>query len=96
MATKNTKKINKWLSVENAIDTVELVNTVALTSTETAFNKGFKAVEKLQNATDKYLKLGFKFSTKQHDVVFDTLENSKEKTVKKFKKVAKRFNKKSA
>ena len=94
---KNKKnKTNKYFTVENAVDTVSLVNTVALTSTEKVFDKGFEVVEKLQSLADKLLKKGFKFSAKQNDVVFDALEDTKEKAVKTYNKVSKRFNKKAA
>lgn len=96
MATKNKKAANKFFTVENAIDTVTLVNTVALTTTETVFAKGFETIERWQSATDKYVKKGFKFSAKQHDVVFDALEDSKEKVAKMYTKVSKKFAKKSA
>jgi len=99
MATKKTKKndtLNNWLSVENAIDTVELVNTVALKSTEKVFTKGFEVVEKMQKTSGKLIKKGFKFSAKQHDIAFDALDATKEKAVKTIKKVSKKFRKKSA
>ncbi|RNC84143.1 MAG: hypothetical protein ED556_11835 [Winogradskyella sp.] len=96
MAKNKKNKDNKYFTLENAIDTVSLVNTVALTTTEKVFDKGFETVEKLQSLTDKLLKKGFKFSAKQHDVMFDALEDTKEKAVKTYKKVSKRFNKKAA
>ncbi len=96
MGKNKNNKAKKYFTIENAVDTVSLVNTVALTSTEKVFDKGFEVVEKLQSLTDKLLKKGFKFSEKQQDVVFDTLEDTKEKAVKTFNKVSKRFGKKAA
>jgi len=92
---KNTKN-KKYLTVENAIDTALLVNTVAITTTEKVFDKGFEVAEKLQSLTEKYLKKGLKFSAEQQDVVFDALEDTKEKAVKTYNKVSKRFGKKAA
>lgn len=96
MATKNNNTTGRFFTLENAIDTFSLVNTVALTSTEKVFTKGFDVVGKLQTKTDTLLKKGFKFSSKKHDEMFDVLDASKEKTVKALKKVSKKFNKKSA
>ena len=96
MAKNKKNKTNKFFTVDNAIDAISLANTVALTSTEKAFDKGFEVVEKLQSLTDKFLKKGFKFSAKQHDAMFDTLDETKEKVVKTYNKVSKRFNKKAA
>ena len=96
MAKNDKKKTNKFFTVENAVDTVSFINTVALTSTEKAFDKGFDVVEKLQSFTDKVLKKGFKFSAKQHDAMFDALDDTKEKAVKTYNKVSKRLNKKAA
>lgn len=96
MATKTKNTASKFFTIENAIDTVSLVNTVALTSTEKAFTKGFDIVGEIQTKTEKLLKKGFKFSAKKHDEMFDMLDASKEKTVKTFNKVSKKFNKKSA
>jgi len=78
------------------INTVNLVNNKALSTTEKVFDKGFEVTEKLQSLTNKLLKKGFKFSAKQHDLVFDTLEDTKEKAIKTYKKVSKRFAKKAA
>ena len=96
MEKNKENKVNRYFTVENAVDTVSLLNTAALTSTEKVFDRGFEVVEKLQSLTDKLLKKGFKFSEKQQDVVFDTLEDTKEKAVKTFNKVSKSFGKKVA
>lgn len=96
MATNKKNNDKKYLTVENAIDAVTLVNTVALTTTEKVFDKGFEVAEKLQALTDKFLKKGLKFSAEQQDNLFDTLEDTKEKAVKTYNKVSKRFNKKAA
>ena len=94
---KNKKNDNKkYFTLENAIDTALTVNTVALTTTEKIFDKGFEVAEKLQSLTEEYLKKGLKFSAKQQDVVFDTLEDTKEKALKTYTKVSKRFTKKAA
>ena len=96
MATKNKKSATKFFTVENAFDTVSLVNTIALSTTEKVFVKGFEVIENWQTSTDKLLKKGFKFSAKQHDAAFDMLDEAKEKAVKTFKKVSKKVNRKSA
>lgn len=90
MATKNKKATRKFFTLENAIDTVSLVNTVALSSTEKVFTKTFGVVEKWQSSTDKILKKGLKFSAKKQDAAFDLLESSKEKAVTTLKKVTKK------
>lgn len=96
MATKNKNTASNFFTIENAIDTASLVNTLALTSTEKVFTKGFDVIGKMQTKTDKILKNGFKFSAKKHDEMFDGLEASKEKAVKVFKKISKKFDKKTA
>ena len=96
MATKTKKNNKKTVTVENAIDAATLVNTVALTTVETAVTKGFEVVENLQTKTESLLKKVFGFSAKQQDLMFDTLDASKEKATKTLKKVTKRFSKKAA
>ena len=94
MAKKNKKTIAQYFTIENAKDSVSLVNTVALTTTENVFTKAFTILGKWQKAADETLKNGLEFSAKKQNLIFDTLEVSKEKTVKRFKKSTAYFNKK--
>jgi len=86
MKTIDMKSVKKYLTVENVVDMVSLTNTVALTTTEKVIMKQFSLVEKFQKFTNKAINKGLGFSAKQQDLVFDTLESSKEKMVKRFKK----------
>ena len=90
MAKKNKKTIAQYFTIENAKDSISLVNTIALTTTENVFTKTFTVLGKWQKAADETLKNGLQFSAKKQDLIFDTLEVSKEKAVKRFQK----FNKK--
>ena len=94
MATNNTRTIRNIFTFENALDSVTLVNRLALNATEKGFVKGFSLIEKGQGFTSKTLSKGFQFSAKQQDVVFNTLETSKEKASQTFKKATSFFNKK--
>ena len=80
------KSIKKYFTLENVVDMVSLTNTVAISTTEKVIMKQFSMVEKFQHITNKTIKKGLSFSAKQQDVVFDTLESSKEKMIKRFKK----------
>ena len=94
MAKQKTTSIKNFFTIENAVDSVNLANRIALDITEKGFTKGFSLIEKSQGFTDKKLKKGFQFSAKQQDVMFDTLETSKEKVSKTFKKATTLFDKK--
>ena len=94
MATNNTRTIRNIFTFENALDSVTLVNRLALNATEKGFVKGFSLIEKGQGLTSKTLTKGFQFSAKQQDVVFNTLETSKGKVSKTIKKATTLFNKK--
>lgn len=86
MKTINMKSATKYFTLENVADIVSLTNTVALSTTEKVIMKQFAMVEKFQRFTNKTIKKGLGFSAKQQDVVFDVLESSKEKMIKRFKK----------
>ena len=94
MTTKTKNSVANYFTLENAKDAASLVNTVALSSTEKVFMKGFEVAEKLQATTDKLIKKGLKKSAKHQDFVFDTLEDSKVKALKLVKKATNIFNKK--
>ena len=94
MATQNRTSIKNIFTFENALDAVTLANRIALSTTEKGFTKGLSLIEKSQGFTSKTLKKGFQFSAKQQDVVFNTLETSKEKASQTFKKATSFFNKK--
>lgn len=53
------------------------INKKALKTTEKTVLNSFDKIEKVQNKTDELLKKGFKFSEKQQDKFFNSLENSK-------------------
>ena len=93
MGTKNKKSVSNILTFENALDTFSLVNTIALSSTEKIFNKGFSLIEKAQNTTDKYLKKGLAFSADKQEMTFDKLDETKAYSIKSFKKIQKKFKK---
>lgn len=94
MTTHVKKSVKKYLTLDNVKDSASLLNTVALSSTEKVFNKGFDVAEKIQATTEKLVKKGLALSAKQQDFVFDTLESSKANTVKIVKKATAVFNKK--
>jgi hypothetical protein len=86
MKTINMKSIKKYFTLENAVDIVSLTNTVALSTAEKVIMKQFSLVDKFQHITNNTIKKGLGFSAKQQDIVFDVLESSKEKMIKRFKK----------
>ncbi len=86
MKTIDMKSIKKYFTLENVVDIASLTNTVVLSTTEKVIMKQFNMVEKFQKLTNKTIKKGLGFSAKQQDLVFDTLESSKEKMLKRFKK----------
>ncbi|MCH3883560.1 hypothetical protein [Tenacibaculum aquimarinum] len=94
MITKNINKIKESLTLENVSDAFSMVNTFALSTTETVAVKGINKVSKLQNTLDKAIKNGLAFNAQKQEVIFDALDSGKVILVKSVSKVTKRFSKK--
>lgn len=69
------------------------INKKALKTTEKTVLNSFDKIEKVQNKTDELLKKGFKFSEKQQDKFFNSLENSKKMIWKNLNKTLDFFSK---
>ncbi len=94
MITKNINKIKESLTLENVSDAFSMVNTFALSTTESVAVKGINKVSKLQNTLDKAIKNGLAFNAQKQEVIFDALDSGKVILVKNVSKVTKRFSKK--
>ncbi|MCH3881550.1 MULTISPECIES: hypothetical protein [Tenacibaculum] len=94
MITKNINKIKESLTLENVSDAFSMVNTFALSTTESVAVKGINKVSKLQNTLDKAIKNGLAFNAQKQEVIFDALDSGKVILVKNVSKVTKKFSKK--
>ncbi len=88
MATQN-KTTNASLidaTAKKAIILSNKANDFALKSTEKAFNKSLELADKGFNFSNSMIKKGLQMTAKQQDLVFNVLEATKVKLVKKTKK----------
>lgn len=88
MHTTNKKTAAK--RINKAVDTLKITatkaNTFALKSTEIIVLEGISFAGKWQNVTAKALKGGLKLAAAQQDIILDTLEATKDKAAKGFKR----------
>lgn len=88
MATQN-KTTNASLidaTAKKALVLSNRANDFALKSTEKAVNKSLEMAEKGFSFSNSVIKKGLQMTAKQQDLVFNVLEATKEKLVKKSKK----------
>lgn len=95
MSTKKSKiaEVKKRFNaaVDTTKDSVKKANEFALNTTEEVFTETFTIAEQWQKVSIKAIKEGFKFASKQQDLVFDGLDTFKAQLTQGKKRFTKLF-----
>jgi len=95
MPTKKSKITVAKQKFDTAIDatknSIKKVNKFALTSTEEVITETITMAEQWQKVSIKAMKEGFKFSSKQQDIIFDGLDIFKAQLTQGKKRFTKLF-----
>lgn len=95
MSTKKSKiaEVKKRFNaaVDTTKDSVKKANEFALNTTEEVFTETFTIAEQWQKVSIKAIKEGFKFASKQQDIVFDGLDTFKAQLTQGKKRFTKLF-----